>query len=121
MIAERGNRRYFKHYASGSIIRCAGSHRRYYVTAFLMTKKPADMNGDGEEEEALIAIDNQAFDSKVSYTNIYEPSAPASVTLQASGNEVMRAQWSASNGADGYAVRIYEEKGRFMDGYRLWI
>ena len=95
----------------------------YYVTAFLMTKKPADMNGDGEEEEALIAIDNQAFDSKASYTNINEPSAPASVTLQASGNEVMHAQWDAADGADGYAVRIYEEKdGSWTDtgfGYDL--
>ena len=95
----------------------------YYVTAFLMTKKPADINDDGEEEEALIAIDNQAFNSKVSYTNTYEPSAPASVTLQASGNEVMHAQWDAADGADGYAVRIYEEKdGSWTDtgfGYDL--
>ena len=95
----------------------------YYVTAFLMTKKQADINDDGKEEEALIAIDNQAFDSKVSYTNINEPSAPASVTLQASGNEVMRAQWDAADGADGYAVRIYEEKdGSWTDtgfGYDL--
>lgn len=82
----------------------------YYVTAFLMTEKQADMNGDGIEEEAFIAIDNQAFDSKVSYTNINEPSAPASVTLQASGNEVMRAQWDKVDGADGYAVKIYEKK-----------
>ena len=95
----------------------------YYVTAFLMTKKLADINNDGKEEEALIAIDNQAFDSKVSYTNINEPSAPASVTLQASGNEVMHAQWDAADGADGYAVRIYEEKdGSWTDtgfGYDL--
>ena len=82
----------------------------YYVTAFLMTEKQADMNGDGIEEEAFIAIDNQAFDSKVSYTNINEPSAPASVTLQASGNEVMRAQWDKVDRADGYAVKIYEKK-----------
>lgn len=95
----------------------------YYVTAFLMTKKPADINGDGEEEEALIAIDNQAFSGTVSYTNIHEPSAPTEVTLQASGNEVMRAEWSAADGADGYAVRIYEEKdGAWTDtgfGYDL--
>lgn len=95
----------------------------YYVTAFLMTKKQADINGDGEEEEALIAIDNQAFDSKVSYININEPSAPTGVTLQASGNEVMHAQWDAKDGADGYAVRIYEEKdGSWTDtgfGYDL--
>ena len=82
----------------------------YYVTAYLMTEKQADMNGDGKEEEAFIAIDNQAFSNKVSYTNINEPSAPTNVTLQASGNEVMRAQWEKADGADGYAVKIYEEK-----------
>ncbi len=95
----------------------------YYVTAFLMTKKQADINGDGEEEEALIAIDNLAFSGTVSYTNINEPSAPTEVTLQASGNEVMRAEWSAADDADGYAVRIYEEKdGAWTDtgfGYDL--
>ena len=82
----------------------------YYATAFLMTKRKADINGDGKDEEVLIAIDNQAFNTKVSYTNINEPSAPAAVTLQASGNEVMRAEWTASDDADGYAVRIYEEQ-----------
>lgn len=82
----------------------------YYVTAFLMTKKQADLNGDGKEEDALIAIDNQAFNTKVAYTNVNEPSAPTDVTLQTSGNEVMRAEWNASDNVDGYSVRIYEEK-----------
>lgn len=39
-----------------------------------MTKKQADLNGDGKEEDALIAIDNQAFNTKVAYTNVNEPS-----------------------------------------------
>lgn len=95
----------------------------YYVTAFLMTKKQADINDDGKDEDALIAIDNQAFNTKVAYTNINEPSAPTGVTLQASGNEVMRAEWNASDGVDGYNVRIYEEKdGEWTDtgfGYDL--
>lgn len=95
----------------------------YYVTAFLMTKKQADMNGDGEDEEALIAIDNQAFNEKITYTNVNEPSAPTDVTLQSSGNEVMRAQWNASDSADGYSVKIYEEQnGGWTDtgfGYDL--
>ena len=82
----------------------------YYVTAYLMTEKQADVNGDGIEEEAFIAIDNQAFSTKVSYTNINEPSAPTNVSLEASGNEVMHAQWKAADKADGYAVRIYEKK-----------
>lgn len=95
----------------------------YYVTAFLMTKKQADLNGDGKEEDALIAIDNQAFNTKVAYTNVNEPSAPIDVTLQTSGNEVMRAEWNASDNVDGYSVRIYEEKdGEWIDtgfGYDL--
>jgi uncharacterized repeat protein (TIGR02543 family) len=95
----------------------------YYVTAFLMTKKQADLNGDGKEEDALIAIDNQAFNTKVAYTNVNEPSAPTDVTLQTSGNEVMRAEWNASDNVDGYNVRIYEEKdGEWTDtgfGYDL--
>lgn len=95
----------------------------YYVTAFLMTKKQADLNGDGKEEDALIAIDNQAFNTKVAYTNVNEPSAPTDVTLQTSGNEVMRAEWDASDNVDGYNVRIYEEKdGEWTDtgfGYDL--
>lgn len=95
----------------------------YYVTAFLMTKKQADLNGDGKEEDALIAIDNQAFNTKVAYTNVNEPSAPTDVTLQTSGNEVMRAEWNASDNVDGYSVRIYEEKdGEWIDtgfGYDL--
>lgn len=96
---------------------------QYYVTAFLMTKKQADLNGDGKEEDALIAIDNQAFNTKVAYTNVNEPSAPTDVTLQTSGNEVMRAEWNASDNVDGYSVRIYEEKdGEWTDtgfGYDL--
>ena len=95
----------------------------YYVTAFLMTKKQADLNGDGKEEDALIAIDNQAFNTKAAYTNVNEPSAPTDVTLQTSGNEVMRAEWNASDNVDGYSVRIYEEKdGEWIDtgfGYDL--
>ena len=95
----------------------------YYVTAFLMTKKQADLNGDGKEEDALIAIDNQAFNTKVAYTNVNEPSAPTDVTLQTSGNEVMRAEWNASDNVDGYSVRIYEGKdGEWTDtgfGYDL--
>lgn len=95
----------------------------YYVTAFLMTKKQADLNGDGKEEDALIAIDNQAFNTKVAYTNVNEPSAPIDVTLQTSGNEVMRAEWNASENVDGYNVKIYEEKdGEWTDtgfGYDL--
>lgn len=95
----------------------------YYVTAFLMTKKQADLNGDGKEEDALIAIDNQAFNTKVAYTNVNEPSAPTDVTLQTSGNEVMRAEWNESDNVDGYSVRIYEEKdGEWTDtgfGYDL--
>lgn len=82
----------------------------YYVTAFLMTKKSADINDDGIDEETFIAIDNQAFGEKVSYINVNEPSAPTDVTLQPMGNEVMRAQWKAADDVDGYTVKVYEEQ-----------
>lgn len=83
----------------------------YYVTAFLMTEKEADINGDGELEKALIAIDNQVFNAKVAYTNIHEPSAPTDVTLALAGNEVMTANWNKVDDADGYAVTIYQKDG----------
>lgn len=95
----------------------------YYITTFLMTEKQADINDDGEVENALAAIASFAFDNKVSYTNTNEPSAPGTASLEAVGNEVMRAAWDPVNEADGYAVRIYqEENGQWIDtgfGYDL--
>ena len=81
----------------------------YYVTTFLMMEKEADLDNDGEMEKALAAIDSQQFSDMISYTNTQQPNAPASVTLKATGNEVMKAEWTAVNNASGYRVTIYQQ------------
>ena len=100
----------------------------YYVTSFLMTEKSTtftDGNGETKTVTGLVAIDNQQLPEQVSYTyiNPYQPEAPASVSLSFTGNEVMRATWSEVQGADGYAVTIYQEQnGAWVDtgfGYDL--
>lgn len=83
----------------------------YYVTSFLMMEKTADLDGDGVYETALAAIANQQFDEQISYKNSIEPVKPQNVTLELAGNEVMSAGWNAVANADGYAVRIYQQKG----------
>ena len=83
----------------------------YYVTSFLMMEKTADLDGDGVDETALAAIANQQFDEQISYINRNQPGKPQNVTLELAGNEVMSAGWNAVTGADGYAVRIYQQKG----------
>lgn len=83
----------------------------YYVTSFLMMEKKADLDGDGVYETALAAIANQQFDEQISYRNSNQPGKPQNVTLELAGNEVMSAGWEAVTGADGYAVRIYQQKG----------
>ena len=83
----------------------------YYVTSFLMTEKEADLNNDGNNEKALAAIDSQQFSDEISYTNTKQPKAPESVTLEATGNEVMKASWEKVDKADGYRVTIYQKDG----------
>ena len=83
----------------------------YYVTSFLMMEKTADLDGDGKDETALAAIANQQFDEQISYRNSNEPGTPQNVRLELAGNEVMSAGWDAVTDADGYAVRIYQQKG----------
>ena len=95
----------------------------YYVTSFLMTEKETDLDGDGEMEKALAAIDSNQFNSKISYTNTKQPASPATVNLEATGNEVMRAAWERVTDADGYRVTIYQDQdGGWVDtgfGYDL--
>ena len=95
----------------------------YYVTSFLMTEKETDLDGDGVMEKALAAIDSNQFNSKISYTNTKQPESPATVNLEATGNEVMRAEWQPVENADGYRVTIYQEQnGGWVDtgfGYDL--
>ena len=82
----------------------------YYVTSFLMTEKTFTL-ADGSTETALMPVGNQCFDTPISYINTNQPDAPASVDLTPAGNEVMRAKWSAVDGADGYHVTIYQQDG----------
>ena len=82
----------------------------YYVTSFLMTEKETDLDGDGVMEKALAAIDSNQFNSKISYTNTKQPESPATVHLEAAGNEVMRAGWQQVDNADGYRVTIYQQQ-----------
>ena len=100
----------------------------YYVTSFLMTEKSTtftDGNGETKTVTGLVAIDNQQLPEQVSYTyiNPYQPEAPTNVSLTFTGNEVMRAEWTPVDGANGYAVTIYQEQnGAWVDtgfGYDL--
>ena len=95
----------------------------YYLTSFLMAEKTFTLE-DRTEQTALAVIDSQMFDAKFAYTNINQPGAPADVALEFIGNEVMRAEWNAVDGADGYAVAIYQQNadGSWADtgfGYDL--
>lgn len=90
----------------------------YYVTTVLMTEKQATMEG-GQTVPALAAIDSLQFGATVSYTNDEEPKAPTNVTLTSVGNEVMQASWTAADKADGYAVKIYQQKTQ-KDGSKTW-
>ena len=82
----------------------------YYVTSFLMTEKTFTLT-DGSTKTALMPVGSQCFDTPIFYTNINQPDAPVNVDLDLAGNEVMRANWSAVDGADGYHVTIYQQDG----------
>mgnify|MGYP001472988783 CR=1 FL=1 len=90
----------------------------YYVTTVLLTEKQATME-DGQKVPALAAIDSRQFVNTVSYTNTNQPAAPTKVELEATGNEVMQASWGAVDKADGYAVKIYQQKTQ-KDGSKTW-
>ena len=81
----------------------------YYASSFLMTEKTFTL-ADGSTETALMPVDSQSFGTLLSYTNTNQPEAPAGVTLEFVGNEVMRGEWQAVNDADGYRVTVYQEK-----------
>ena len=94
----------------------------YYVTSFLMAEKTTTVNdGNGNPKEVTVpaAIASQKLPEQVSYrnTNPYQPEAPASVRLAFTGNEVMRAEWTKVDGANGYRVTIYQldTKGNWIN------
>lgn len=91
----------------------------YYVTTYLMTERQADLNEDGVMENAMVAIDQQAFSDRISYTNTMQPPSPADVSFETAGNEVMHAAWTKVEGADGYRIKVYrqEDEGWVDTGY----
>lgn len=82
----------------------------YYVTAVLVEKVVADLNGNNkidENEFSLVTVDTKTSTSTIRYTNDRTPNAPGNVTLAATGNETLTASWNAVDGADGYRVALY--------------
>ena len=82
----------------------------YYVTAVLVEKVVADLNGNNkidENEFSWVTVDTKTSTSTIRYTNDRTPSAPGNVTLAATGNETLTAKWDAVDGADGYRVTLY--------------
>lgn len=82
----------------------------YYVTAVLVEKVVADLNGNNkidENEFSLVTVDTKTSTSPIRYTNDRTPNAPGNVTLAATGNETLTASWNAVDGADGYRVALY--------------
>lgn len=82
----------------------------YYVTAVLVEKVVADLNGNSkidENEFSWVTVDTKTSTSTIRYTNDRTPNAPGNVTLAATGNETLTASWDAVDGADGYRVTLY--------------
>ena len=82
----------------------------YYVTAVLVEKVVADLNGNNkidENEFSWVTVDTKTSTSTIRYTNDRTPNAPGNVTLAATGNETLTASWNAVDGADGYRVALY--------------
>lgn len=88
----------------------------YHVTAVLVDRITGDFNGDGEiseDEYSWVTVDTATSTATISYTNVNTPSEPTNVTLAATGNETLTAEWEAPTigGADGYRVTLYYEEG----------
>ncbi len=88
----------------------------YHVTAVLVDRITGDFNGDGEigeDEYSWVTVDTATSTATISYTNVNTPSEPTNVTLAATGNETLTAEWEAptTGGADGYRVTLYYEEG----------
>lgn len=82
----------------------------YHVTAVLVEKVVGDFNGDGkttEDEYSWVTVDTKTSADKVTYTNTSKPAAPTNVTIAATGNETLTAEWDGVEKADGYRVTLY--------------
>lgn len=86
----------------------------YYVTAVLVEKVVGDFNGDGdttEDEYSWVTVDTKTSANKVTYTNTSKPNKPTNVTIAATGNETLTAEWDGVAGAGGYRVTLYYQEG----------
>ena len=81
----------------------------YFVTAVLVEK--VDFKANGKEESAWVTVDTKPFAGKVIYTNTSKPDAPKNVTIAATGNETLTAEWDGVTKADGYRVTLYYQEG----------
>lgn len=86
----------------------------YFVTAVLVEKVVGDFNGDGkttEDEYSWVTVDTKTSTDKVTYTNNSKPTAPKNVTIAATGNETLTAEWDGVAEAGGYRVTLYYQEG----------
>lgn len=88
--------------------------REYHVTAVLVEKVVGDFNGDGkttEDEYSWVTVDTKTSAGTVKYENTSKPAAPKNVTIAATGNETLTAEWNGVEKADGYRVTLYYQEG----------
>lgn len=86
----------------------------YYVTAVLVEKVVGDFDGNGkttEDEYSWVTVDTKTSADKVTYTNTSKPNKPTNVTIAATGNETLTAEWDGVEKADGYRVTLYYQEG----------
>lgn len=86
----------------------------YHVTAVLVEKVTGDFDGDGkttEDEYSWVTVDTQTSADKVTYTNTSKPNPPTNVTIAATGNETLTAEWDGVADAGGYRVTLYYQEG----------
>lgn len=86
----------------------------YHVTAVLVEKVTGDFNGDGkttEDEYSWVTVDTKTSAGTVKYENTSKPAAPKNVTIAATGNETLTAEWDSVEKADGYRVTLYYQEG----------
>lgn len=87
---------------------------KYFVTAVLVEKVVGDFDGGGkttEDEYSWVTVDTKTSTDKVTYTNNSKPNKPTKVTIEATGNETLTAEWDGVAGAGGYRVTLYYQEG----------
>lgn len=86
----------------------------YHVTAVLVEKVVGDFDGNGkttEDEYSWVTVGTETSRGTVKYTNTSKPAAPTNVTIAATGNETLTAEWNGVADAGGYRVTLYYQEG----------